>query len=338
MKLLIVTQAVDENDPVLGFFCGWIRALAPRFERVTVIALSKGRYDLPENVSVFSLGKERKARTQSAYALSFLSLAWRARRDYDAVFVHMNQEYILIAGWLWKLLSKRVYLWRNHQAGSFFTDVAAFFCDKIFCTSKHSYTARFEKTMRMPVGVDTVRFNAQGASREAHSILFLSRMAPSKRPEVLLDALALLEKGRASFHAQFIGSPLPKDEQWYTALRKRAMDVSQSISFGRGVSNSEAAELFKKSECFVNCSPSGMFDKTLFEAAASGCIVLAASADWKELAGNELSFETPQELAEKLAAMLTNPESGDALKKRLHEIAEEHSLARLSEKLVSAIV
>src|SRR3989338_7648361 len=58
MKLLIITQKVNQEDSVLGFFHSWIREFASRFEEVTVICLEKGVYNLPENVEVFSLGKE----------------------------------------------------------------------------------------------------------------------------------------------------------------------------------------------------------------------------------------------------------------------------------------
>ena len=38
-KLLIVTQAVDTEEPALGFFVRWIEELAKRVESVEVICL-----------------------------------------------------------------------------------------------------------------------------------------------------------------------------------------------------------------------------------------------------------------------------------------------------------
>jgi len=58
MKLLIVTQTIDSNDPVLGFFVRWVEEFSKQCEEVTVICLQKGEYELPKNVRVFSLGKE----------------------------------------------------------------------------------------------------------------------------------------------------------------------------------------------------------------------------------------------------------------------------------------
>ena len=58
MRLLIVTQVVDQNDSVLGFFHRWIEEFAKNCEKVHVICLKESVHNLPENVAVHSLGKE----------------------------------------------------------------------------------------------------------------------------------------------------------------------------------------------------------------------------------------------------------------------------------------
>lgn len=334
MRLLIVTQALDLDDAVLSVYHGWVAELAKHFGTTEVVCLKEGRYNLPTNVHVHSLGKERGAVNRSAYAWRFFSLAWRLRHEYDVVFVHMNQEYILIAGWLWKLLGKRVYLWRNHYEGSLLTDMAASFCTKVFCTSKHSYTAKYAKTVLMPVGVDTVRFSPDTrVARAPHSILFLARMSPSKRPEMLVDALAQLAHGGQVFIASFVGSPLPKDEIYYEELKEkvRSLGLASCVSFYPGISNSQTPDLYRTHEIFVNTSPSGMLDKTIFEAAACGCLSLASSVDWAEQAGADFSFSDAATLSHRLATALSTPSVHTA-----HTV-EENSLSRLGEALERVI-
>ena len=335
MKLLIVTQVIDRDDPVLGFFCHWVEEFAKHFERIEVICLKEGKHDLPENVRVHSLGKERGRPFFGtfAYIARFKLLAWRLRRDYDAVFVHMNQEYVLVYGLVWKLLGKPVYLWRNHYAGSWLTDIAAAFCTKIFCTSKHSYTAKYRKTELMPVGVDTARFKPDASiERQPHSILFLARIAPSKRVEMLVDALALLARDGVVFSADFVGSSLPAHESYQASLKKRARPLGDAVRFLPGVPNSETPRLYKSHEIFVNASPSGMFDKTLFEAAACGCAVLSSSKDFAELAGTNTYFDSSDALAERLKTAL---EKGT--ERPLDSIVRQHSLDALA-TTVSAIM
>ena len=333
MKLLILTQAVDTEDPVLGFFVRWIEEFAKHVEHIDVICLKEGKYNLPANVRVHSLGKE-KGVSRMSYVLNFYRYTWCLRGEYDAVFVHMNQEYIVIGGWLWKLMGKRVYMWRNYHGGSIFTDIAMAFCTKVFCTSRHSYTAKNKKTECMPVGVDTERFKSDTrVSRIPRSVLFLSGMWSSKRPEMLIDALALLSGEGQAFTADFYGSPLPETAGYYASLKERVVraGLAQEITFHPGVPNDATPDLYRAHEVFVNCSPSGMFDKTLFEAAACGCRVLAASEDFASLAGRDSQFDSAETLAARLISVLGTPSPSPA------PFVAEHSLATLAERLIEAI-
>ena len=172
-RLLIVTQKVDRDDPILGFFHDWIAEFSKHFKSIVAICLMKGKYDLPGNVAILSLGKE-KWRSKAKYVFLLFYFSLRYFNRYDAVFVHMNEEYVVLAGWLWKLMGKKVYMWRNHHSGNIMTDIATFFCNKVFCTSKYSYTAKYKKTILMPVGIDTNIFQIHNSiSREKNSILFL---------------------------------------------------------------------------------------------------------------------------------------------------------------------
>ena len=339
MRLFVVTQAVDVRDPVLGFFVGWVGELAKHFERIEVVCLREGEHAFPANVGVHSLGKERGRPVfgAAAYALRFLALAWHLRESYDAVLVHMNQEYILIAGWLWKIFGKRVFLWRNHYAGSLLTDFAAAFSTKVLYTSRSSYTARYEKAVRMPVGVDTARFHPDGTTlRVPGSILFLARMAPSKRPEILVDALARLTRKNIDFTATFVGSPRSQDTTYYKRLMARveSLGLSNHVIFTPGLPNIETPALYRSHDIFVNASPSGMLDKTIFEAAASGCAVLASSEDIKEQLGDEYYFATVDELADKLQKLISSPSTH---REQLAKLAEDNSLLQLGVTLTQAI-
>jgi hypothetical protein len=59
MRVLYFSLAVDADDPILGFTGRWIRELAGRVEFVHVITMSAGRVEVPGNVRIYSVGKER---------------------------------------------------------------------------------------------------------------------------------------------------------------------------------------------------------------------------------------------------------------------------------------
>ena len=334
MKLLIVTQVVDIDDPILGFFHHWVEELAKRFEHVQVVCLREGRHSFPSNVEVVPLGGTLRL----LRALEVCSIAFGRRKEYEAVFVHMSQEFVLAAGWLWKMLGKRVYLWRNHYAGSILTDIAAAFSTKVFCTSKYSYTAKYGKTVRMPVGIDTDIFVlAADISRNPNSILSLGRVAPSKKLHVLIEALALLKKRGVHFCASLYGSVHPSDEAYSASLKLNVSNfgLADIVMFHPGIPHSATPSVYNEHGIFVNLSESGMYDKTIFEAAACGTVVLAASKDLAELADERcITTGDSADIATKLEALLAlSAEEREGLRAALRALAERHSLAALGERL-----
>ena len=114
MKLLILTQKVDRTDSVLGFFHTWLVEFSKRAELVTVIALEVGEYQLPQNVTVTSLGKELGV-SKVVYLWRLFSTVIGQQKKYDAVFVHMNPIYVVLCGWFWKLTGKKIALWYTHR-------------------------------------------------------------------------------------------------------------------------------------------------------------------------------------------------------------------------------
>src|SRR5665213_2769000 len=157
MRLLICTQAVDLDDPVLGFFHRWLEEISKHSETVHVICLKEGRHDLPKNVFVHSLGKE-SGRSRIKYLTRFFRYIREFRSEYDAVFVHMNAEYVVLGGLLWRLWGKRIGLWRNHKQKSFFTSIAVRLSEFVCYTSPEAFVARFKNSVQMPIGIDTIFF------------------------------------------------------------------------------------------------------------------------------------------------------------------------------------
>ena len=284
MKILIVTQAVDKNDPVLGFFHRWVEEFAKRFEKVTVICLKRGEFSLPPNVRVLSLGKEEhKAKIE--HLSRFYRSVYNERGEYDAVFVHMNQEYVLLAGILWKLLGNKVYLWRNHAKGSILTDIAAKLSDKVFYTSPKSYTARFKNAVKMPVGVDTEFFKPDpNTLRVPGSVLFLGRISPVKRVLEFVDSIK-----DSNAPVTIAGPILPKDLEYGEAVKAKISE-SNNIKYVGAVDQAGARKLYQTHEIYANMTPGGSFDKTIFEAAACGMKLRVENPDISDLDTNKHSL------------------------------------------------
>ena len=340
MHLLVVTQTIDKHDPYLGFFHAWIEQFARHASTVTVICLQEGSHSLPDNVVVHSLGKERGG-GRVVYALRFISLAWRLRGKYQAVFVHMNQEYVLLGGLLWKLLRKPVTLWRNHYAGSVLTDMALALCQRVFFTSKHSYTARNARAVRMPIGVETALYaDVRTRSRSQRTLLSFGRLAPSKHIEVVIEALELLGEAAPPMTLTVCGTARPEDRSYAMQLEEKAKNLSLQIAvrFIPGITHEETPDLFGSHALYVNCAQSGMLDKTIFEAAASGCFILTASQDAREIFGEETYFQDSATLAQRLRLYLEmDARALASAQKHVQSKLEEQALSRLIPRILSEI-
>lgn len=341
MRILVLTQKVDVNDPVLGFFHNWTNALARRFRSVVVVCLYLGSQSLPDNVRVLSLGKEKKI-SRLNYVWRFYWYIWRERKNYDSVFVHMNQEYVLLGGLMWCLMGKKVFMWRNHHAGNFFTDVAAFFCTKVFCTSRFSYTAKYQKTALMPVGIDADLFiPSKLTMRKPRSVLFLSRMDPTKKAHILVDVAEKLIADGVDFSLSFFGDPSPASVDYYNRLIDRVINdnvLASRINFYAGVPNHHTPDLYRTHEVFVNLSSSGMYDKTIFEAAACGSLILSCNKNLNGEIDQRLIFveDSVADLSIKIKNLIQLPEKDKlSLGHVLREyVLEKHSLVSLSDRLL----
>lgn len=342
MKLLVITQKVDEQDGVLGFFHRWLTQLAKHFDFVTVICLGKGEYHLPSNVRVLSLGKERGV-SKFAYILNFYKYIWSERNNYDAVFVHMNQEYILLGWKVWKLLGKKIYLWRNHKMGNFLTRYAVAVSNRVFYTSKGSYTARFRNAMGMPVGVDADFFHKMSDVKKIpRSVLLLTRISPVKHVEVFIDTLKKLSARNISFSAHIYGDPTPADHEYFVKVIDQAKDLiaSGALVFKKGIPNTETPRVYNEHEIFVNLTDSGSFDKTIVEAMLCETLTVASNESLSDLLGDELMFNDRDaaHLAQRLEVLLGMTDSDKAnIARKLRESANKHSLQNLITELVRVI-
>lgn len=336
MRLLLLTQSVDRNDTVLGFMHEWLREFSKHFEHITVIALRKGDYFLPKNVEVLSLGKE-DGKTRLTRLWRFYRYISSLRGQYDGVFVHMNPEYVILGGLLWRLWGKRVALWYNHARGGARLSLAMRLADEVFHTSPYAASAGTAKSRRMPVGIDTSVFAVRRPriASKTRSILSLGRVAPIKHLEVILDAVIRLVREKEPVRFSIVGDALAKHAAYLDSLKVRAHTITGNITFLSGIADrNKVVGLFGLSDFFVNASPSGLFDKTVFEAMACGCIPLVSSKAFADVLPQECLFRegNSRDLAERLKVFFKMPLSRlETLRKSLREsVVREHSLTRLA--------
>lgn len=269
MKLLVTTQALDINDPILGFFVRWVEEMARHCEQVTVICLRKGEYTLPANVRVFPLG----GGTKVFRAYKLIKGAYKFRNNYDAVFVHMNPEYLVAAGWLWRLLGKRTVLWYVHKSVDLKLRIATLFANSVITASQESFRLRTRKLLVLHHGIDTNYFCPDASVPRGLHWLSVGRLNLAKRHDRIIR-----EAAEAGKELKIAG-----DGPERARLEALAREVGAKVEFLGGREHSQLRDEYRRASLFVHRSETGSLDKVTLEALACGCPISTTDSALKFL-------------------------------------------------------
>jgi glycosyltransferase involved in cell wall biosynthesis len=337
LKLLILTQKVDKNDDVLGFFHAWVEEFAKHSERVTVICLEKGECDFPLNVKVLSLGKEAGL-SRFRYLARFYHFIFRERRNYDTVFVHMNPEYVVLGGFLWRGLGKKVALWYAHKQVNLKLRIAEKLVHVIFTASRESFRLASKKVRVMGHGIDALLFHCgERAPSEELRLVTVGRIAPAKDLDMMADACARLSDKGISFCFDIIGESSAADKAYEKRLRRmiRERGLSESIRFSGPMNHAEIAKTLCSYDVFLHASAgTGSLDKAPLEAMCAGIPVISASVAFRDiLAPHDMFVSGAAEMVERVMRLRDQSYRRSVAGKLQKIISETHDLPTLISRM-----
>ena len=332
MKLLIITQKVDINDPVLGFFHRWIEEFSKQCESVTVIALGVGEYDLPKNVKVFSLGKER-GNSRFMYVVNFYRLIWRERKNYDVVFAHMNQIYVLLGGLFWKIMDSTIGLWYVHREKTLSLWSAEKLVNFIFTSAPESFLIPTTKVQYLGHGIDMERImqsQKYAKARNERAFICVGRLTPIKDQKTIILACSILASENVDFTCTFIGDVGTKADEEYKSeliLLVKKEKIEKNIFFVQGVPYGQLLPFFWESGVHINGSPTGGLDKVVIESMATGAIPVVANKAFHDTLGmysSRLIFRhgSAEDLAQHLKELLVATDKKE-IRSNLEKTARE---------------
>lgn len=259
MKLLICTQAVDTEDSYLGFFVRWLEEFAKHAEQVDVICLKEGKHDLSANVRVHSLGKERGV-SRIKYVYNFYRYIWNLRHDYDAVFVHMNPEYIVLGGFVWRLWHKGIALWYMHKSVDLKLRIAEALANIIFTASEESFRLTSGKVRIIGHGIDTDFFSPDAHVVRGNWVLSVGRLMQSKRHD-----LAIQRAVREGRELRIAGEGPERAH-----LEALAREQHAAVQFLGGLTQTQLRDEYRTAAYLIHTSETGSLDKVVLEALACG--------------------------------------------------------------------
>lgn len=347
MRLLIITQKVDINDDNLGFFHGWIEKFSEKLEKVYVVCLTKDDYNLPSNVSVYSMGKE-KGTSKIGQFFRLQKHLTQVLPGVDGVFVHMCPIYVMASFPLVKIFRKKIVLWYAHAGASLLVKIAEKLVSNILTPSKDSFVHKGKKVIVTGHGIDVGLFKPgyNVNTTNEKTILSAGRIAPVKDLETLVRAIDILvnQKNLKNIRARVIGSALEDYEKKHLEHLKSLIKekrLQDYIEFSGGVPNREMTGAYQESDIFVNMQAEGGAGKAVLEAMACGTPVVLCTSTFNDLLSNfkdEVIFEekNSKDFAEKLLNCLNfSKEKKSAYSNLLRNIViNNHNLDNLIEKII----
>ncbi|MCP6718276.1 MAG: glycosyltransferase family 4 protein [Patescibacteria group bacterium] len=347
MKLIIISQKVDINDDNLGFFHYWLEKFAGKLEKVYVVCLSKGKHNLPENVLVYSLGKE-KSYSKLRQLFRLQKFLFKNLKEVDGVFVHMCPIYAITSFPLVKIFRKKMILWYLHKSVNWKLKLAEKLVDKILTASKESCRLKSRKKIEIvghgvdvevfkpSYNIDDMDLDATAENRK-FKILSAGRIAPVKDQETLIRAADILvnQKNIKNIKVQILGTPLENHEkEYFEQLRNLIQEkkLEEYIKFSGSIPYNKMPEYYQDSDLVINLSHTGSIDKVVLEAMASGCLILTCNEAFKSMLSNQYLFQkkNPQELAEKII----NLKSAKKDRKLREIVVENYNLNVLIKKII----
>lgn len=343
MKLLLVCQAVDANDPDLASNVQWIHVLARHraFERITVLTLRTGSFEFPDTVEVRVV--RGRNRLGSIYRFYREVLA-ASHHGIDAFFVLQGGPYAvmllpfkLLRGW-------PIYQWQAHTHITPMMRFGATYCaTKVFTPSASSFPLARPNVKVLGHGIDTRLFRPI-PNPTAGDFLAVGRIAPVKRVELALRLVAGYNAryGEAR-RLDIFGPALNHDLAYRRSLESLLLQLGlrDLVTFHGPVRREELPAVYSRYRLSLSYNQ-GALDKVVLEAFACGLPVLTPNPCVAEILPTSIhdmlvlpegDLESQIDIAHRVLALDENRRA-DLAQSLRDTVLTGHSLSTLAERLV----
>ena len=343
MHLLLFNLVTDADDPILGFTTSWIKAIAKRVTSIHVITMRQGRHNLPDNVSVYSVGKER-GYSEPRRVLEFFRHLFSilGTQPIDVCFCHMIPAFTFLAGPLLKVKGIPIVSWYSHFHIGWLARLSMGLSNRVVTAAPEVYEAFKNKCVLTGHGIDLALYTSNSeprwAKRDERYILTVGRVSPVKDYDTFIEALALLyQSGFQNFQAWIIGSSPERDNAYLSRIvaKTKELGLGDTVRFLGWKPPTQIVPYLRDADVFVNMQEKGGKGKAVLEAMASGLPTLLCTPSFNEELGEwskELKFRAndPSDLSGKLRSVLgLTPEKRSELSHLLRQTAQEHGLENL---------
>jgi glycosyltransferase involved in cell wall biosynthesis len=192
---------------------------------------------------------------------------------------------------------------------------------------------RLRPTARVTLIPNGIEFAASTGRRVARTlfglppsvpiVLFVGRLHPIKRLDLLIDAFIALKEHGSDAHLVIAG---PDETALRHSLATRAARVEGAITWVGPVDDVRRDALMREAAALVMCSDSESFGLTALEAMANGVpVVITRTCAWADVARHRTGYWVDQradEIADALRRLLGDPDAARAMGARGVELVQ----------------
>ncbi len=172
-----------------------------------------------------------------------------------------------------------------------------------------------ERITVIPSGTDIDKFRDFGYEREENSLLFVGRLSPVKRLDMLFRALVRVKKRVPKVKLRIIGRDWGVEAQLLELAEQ--LKIGDNLEFLGEVTFDELVERYNRAKAFVLTSRFETFGVTIMEAIACGApVVVTGVGGIPEVVGNAgiICEENDESVSKGIIRILTDDENYDELK------------------------
>lgn len=348
LRLLFVTQELDRGSSNLAVAHTWATELARQAAQLHVVAARIGEVDLPSNVQVHGLGRER-GRSRWASALAFGAICARliGGRRVNVVLAHMVPAYAVALAPLTRVARTPLALWYASHGLTPMLRRANRLVDAAVTASPDSFPIPSERAFVLGHGIDTGRFQPPAVRRvdPGPMIGMAGRLTPLKGFDPGIRALAALRCGAfPGARLRIAGEPFyPSDQAYVDELKGLAdtLGVRNAVEFVGAVRGDAMAAFYGSLDVFVNWRAQPALDKTGLEALACATPLVTNNGAYRGVLGEYASDYLVESSSDALAAglgrlMSLGAESRQAAVERLRaSVVKAHGAPGLAVRLAT---
>ena len=313
IQVLMLTRKIDQGGALHGFAHSWVSALAQRIDKLDVITQEFGEADLPSNVTVMSLGKERGIGRARQWVDSQRYI-WSSVRHVDLVFAHMRPRYVLASMTSAYLNRVPTVLWYTLGRDDLKLQISHKTVKRIVSATLDSIPIQSKKIVPIGHGIDFNRFVPLDNFVETpRTVLAVGSLTPWKGIETLIEVAAKVRTHPDFEDVKFIwlgGETAfsPKDYRQYIKARINDLGIANRFKLVDIIPFIEMRRYYDQASVAISLSETGSTDKTVLEGMGCGVPTLATGAVYSDVLYDLPRFLARQrdveDISQKLMALL----------------------------------